>query len=132
MLPLIVRMYADNVHISLTNSDLIFTYLDHIYSPYYIWLGRPRSCDTSQFTHAFEVEGGNTVGNYSPRSIASSPKSHSDAIPVLEIGSPLIAASLSKPQSKETLVDIVPPLSSFHYQVKKVYHVRCHPKMHVF
>ncbi|PPR00108.1 hypothetical protein CVT24_008964 [Panaeolus cyanescens] len=88
--------------------------------PYYIWLGRPRDCDTSQFTHAFEVEGGNTVGNCSPRSLASSSPVLANSIPTLEIGSPLLGSStVSKPHAKETLIDIVPPLSSFHYQVKK-------------
>ncbi|KAF8313463.1 S-adenosyl-L-methionine-dependent methyltransferase [Clavulina sp. PMI_390] len=35
--------------------------------PYYIWIGCSRSRDTSRFAHAFEVEGGNLVGNCSPK-----------------------------------------------------------------
>ncbi|TFK53663.1 S-adenosyl-L-methionine-dependent methyltransferase [Heliocybe sulcata] len=91
--------------------------------PYYIWLGRSRSCDVSAFCHAFEVEGGNTIGNCSPspRSLqAGNVVKESELIPSLEIGEPAIP--LSTPESEqhrlETAVNITPPLSSFHYQIK--------------
>ncbi|KAJ7925215.1 hypothetical protein B0H13DRAFT_2229697 [Mycena leptocephala] len=64
--------------------------------PYYIWLGRSRSCDVSRACHAFEVEGGNTIGNCSPHH--------------------------QKPSRKlrnEMVIDVTPPFSSFHYHTNK-------------
>ncbi|KDQ55857.1 hypothetical protein JAAARDRAFT_195669 [Jaapia argillacea MUCL 33604] len=85
--------------------------------PYYVWLGRSRSCDTSRFCHAFEVEGGNMIGNCSPspRALAAgSVTKESEFVPTLEIGEPVIPI-----ESKGgAVVNITPPLSSFHYQVK--------------
>lgn len=81
--------------------------------PYYIWLGRPRSCDVSRFCHAFEVEGGNLIGNGSPSSFAI--VKESEAIPPLEIGKPVI----DKVVRADAVINITPPLSSFHYQLGK-------------
>ncbi|KAH7928898.1 hypothetical protein BV22DRAFT_1003840 [Leucogyrophana mollusca] len=82
--------------------------------PYYIWLGRSRSCDVSRFCHAFEVDGGNVIGNCSPASlVAVKPMEH---IPPLEIGEAAIELQL---EGAATVVNITPPLSSFHYQVGK-------------
>ncbi|EPQ56989.1 hypothetical protein GLOTRDRAFT_127372 [Gloeophyllum trabeum ATCC 11539] len=93
--------------------------------PYYMWLGRSRSCDVSAFCHAFEVEGGNTVGNCSPspRSLmAANPIKESEHIPSLEIGEPAIPLANETTESStsrlDTVVNITPPLSSFHYQIK--------------
>ncbi|KAG6813636.1 hypothetical protein H0H92_008872 [Tricholoma furcatifolium] len=58
--------------------------------PYYIWLGRPRACDVSRQCHAFEVEGGNLIGNCSPLLLQN--KVTSDAIPPLEIGEPALGS----------------------------------------
>ncbi|KAG6816964.1 hypothetical protein H0H87_001278 [Tephrocybe sp. NHM501043] len=83
--------------------------------PYYIWLGRPRSCDVSQICHAFEIEGGNLIGNCSP--LLQQAKV-ADSVPPLEIGEP--ALTVNAPVDRATVVvDITPPLSSFHYQVNK-------------
>ena len=85
-------------------------------SPYYIWLGRSRSCDVSRFCHAFEVESGNLIGNCSP----ASPNVIKDAkvIPLLDIGKPALEVAPSVPA--HATINITPPLSSFHYQVGNV------------
>lgn len=92
------------------------------FSPYYIWLGRPRSCDTSRFSHAFEIEGGNTVGNCSPATFTT--VKETEIVPPLEIGEPVLAMSRGlnsdAPLPVATVIDITSPLSSFHYQVKNV------------
>ncbi|KDR80288.1 hypothetical protein GALMADRAFT_92595 [Galerina marginata CBS 339.88] len=80
--------------------------------PYYIWLGRPRACDVTRFCHAFEVEGGNTIGNCSP--VPLKEFKETETVPPLDIGEPQMAVVKAA-----NIINITPPLSSFHYQVKK-------------
>ncbi|KAH7886768.1 hypothetical protein F5I97DRAFT_1927075 [Phlebopus sp. FC_14] len=82
--------------------------------PYYIWLGRSRSCDVSRFCHAFEVESGNMIGNCSPSSFVTIKES--EIIPPLEIGKPAFEHEAPK---SDTVINVSPPLSSFHYQLGK-------------
>ncbi|KAH8119073.1 hypothetical protein DFH11DRAFT_1780569, partial [Phellopilus nigrolimitatus] len=90
--------------------------------PYYIWLGRSRSTDVSRFLHAFEVESGNTIGNTTPRSLrAAKEKDPVLPVPELEIGDSALdlgIASGKEEGSPMITIDMTPPLSSFHYQVK--------------
>ncbi|KAF8902789.1 hypothetical protein CPB84DRAFT_1846150 [Gymnopilus junonius] len=95
--------------------------------PYYIWLGRPRSCDITRFCHAFEVDGGNMIGNCSPsgafKDVNKKQEAEADVVPPLDISDPVFevpqpAASAMIPV-KANVINITPPLSSFHYQVKK-------------
>ncbi|KAJ7072413.1 hypothetical protein C8F01DRAFT_245474 [Mycena amicta] len=80
--------------------------------PYFIWLGRSRSCpDVARACHAFEVEGGNTIGNCSPISLRAT-KDAEDAVPSLQIGEPILDL-----QPQPTVVDIASPFSSFHYHI---------------
>ncbi|TDL26086.1 S-adenosyl-L-methionine-dependent methyltransferase [Rickenella mellea] len=81
--------------------------------PYYVWLGRSRSCDVSRLCHAFEVEGGNVVGSPSPRSL----KAIQDAlaVPLLDIGEPAVEAPANE---SPVVIDVTHPLTSFHYQIK--------------
>lgn len=88
-----------------------------VHSPYYIWLGRSRGCDVSRFCHAFEVEGGNQIGNCSPAAPFGGVKEPAEPIPPLEIGSP---AMDDEPVRADAVINITPPLSSFHYQLGKV------------
>ncbi|KIK86599.1 hypothetical protein PAXRUDRAFT_831896 [Paxillus rubicundulus Ve08.2h10] len=81
--------------------------------PYYIWLGRSRSCDVSRFCHAFEVEGGNMVGNCSPSFLTIK---ESEIIPSLEIGRPAVEPQVTQ---ADAVINFKPPLSSFHYQLGK-------------
>lgn len=86
--------------------------IDSWFRPYYIWLGRSRSCDVTRFCHAFEVEGGSTIGNCSP-------------VLSLDFKPPLVVANdNSEPRSpsddRRSVINITAPLSSFHYQIKKV------------
>ncbi|KZP16506.1 hypothetical protein FIBSPDRAFT_1047462 [Athelia psychrophila] len=86
--------------------------------PYYVWLGRPRSCDVSRFCHAFEVDCGNSIGNTTPQSL-SPVKETEMLVPPLEIGAPAMDLALdvaAKPPA--IVIDVSSPLSSFHYQVK--------------
>ena len=82
--------------------------------PYYIWLGRSRFCDVTRFCHAFEVEGGNTIGNCSPASLE------------FKIVSPSVSNVSHDPEPRlpshdgRSVINITAPLSSFHYQIKKV------------
>ncbi|RDB16813.1 hypothetical protein Hypma_002666 [Hypsizygus marmoreus] len=85
--------------------------------PYYIWLGRPRSCDVSRICHAFEVEGGNLIGNCSPTPSMYDAKV-TETVPPLEIGEPIMDVQVAV-DSPPMVIDITPPLSSFHYQVNK-------------
>lgn len=87
-------------------------------SPYYIWLGRPRSCDVTQACHAFEIEGGNLIGNCSP-TLSRQDNKDSEIVPPLEIGEPVMDVQ-QLASGSQTVIDISPPLSSFHYQVNKV------------
>ncbi|KAF9220624.1 hypothetical protein BS17DRAFT_759265 [Gyrodon lividus] len=82
--------------------------------PYYIWLGRSQLCDVSRFCHAFEVEGGNMLGNCSPSSFTT--LKESESIPSLEIGKPALEPEVSE---ADAVINVKPPLSSFHYQVGK-------------
>jgi betaine lipid synthase len=64
------------------------------------------------------------VGNLSPLSLpASSPTS---SVPELELGESAIGSYFGPPSPTRaaTVIDITPPLSSFHYQLK---HVRGSP-----
>jgi len=108
VVPFIVRMSVLS-HSYLRLSLLMF------YSPYYIWLGRSRSCDVSRFCHAFEVEGGNMLGNCSPASFTTI--KDSETIPPIEIGEPALKTQASH---ADALITVKPPLSSFHYHLGKV------------
>lgn len=57
--------------------------------PYYIWIGCSRSRDTSRFSHAFEVEGGNSIGNCSPVNGPTMP-ALSSSMPDLDLGLALL------------------------------------------
>ncbi|KAJ7703287.1 S-adenosyl-L-methionine-dependent methyltransferase [Mycena rosella] len=81
--------------------------------PYYIWLGRPRSCDVSRACHAFEVEGGNMIGNCSPVSLKAIKGAEDQLVPSLQIGEPVLEYG-----PEATTIDITPPFSSFHYHIK--------------
>ncbi|KAG8215856.1 hypothetical protein J3R82DRAFT_7811 [Butyriboletus roseoflavus] len=81
--------------------------------PYYIWLGRSRSCDVSHFCHVFEVESGNMIGNCSPASF--SVIKDSKMIPLLDIGKSVVEVEVQVPA--HSTINITPPLSSFHYHV---------------
>ncbi|TFK44649.1 hypothetical protein BDQ12DRAFT_593303 [Crucibulum laeve] len=86
--------------------------------PYYIWLGRPRACDVTRFCHAFEVEGGNTIGNCSP--VPTTGTKNLEVVPTLEIGEPIIQlSSLTALEKAANVINITPPLSAFHYQIEK-------------
>ncbi|KAJ6609830.1 hypothetical protein B0H10DRAFT_450307 [Mycena sp. CBHHK59/15] len=82
--------------------------------PYYIWLGRPRSCDVSRTCHAFEVEGGNMIGNCSPASLNAVTMAE-DLVTSLQIGEPALDLKLERPRA--ITIDITPPFSSFHYHI---------------
>ena len=88
-----------------------------VFRPYYVWLGRSRSCDVTRFCHAFEVEGGNTIGNCSPVSLE---------FKNTKTVSPQVANTSQDPEPRFTsddrrsVINITAPLSSFHYQIKKV------------
>ncbi|KAF8919951.1 hypothetical protein CPB85DRAFT_734180 [Mucidula mucida] len=82
--------------------------------PYYVWLGRPRGCDVSRFCHAFEVDGGNIIGNCSPQAFTTIPNVDA-TVPPLLIGEPILPIQNA---GKQMVIDVTPPLSSFHYQVK--------------
>ncbi|KAE9411149.1 S-adenosyl-L-methionine-dependent methyltransferase [Gymnopus androsaceus JB14] len=84
--------------------------------PYYIWLGRPRTADVSKTCHAFEIEGGNTVGNCSPNGSFKVVRDAELSMPPLELGSPVID---QREEKQDVVINITPPLSSFHYQVNK-------------
>ena len=92
--------------------------IDFSNSPYYIWLGRPRSCDVTQACHAFEIEGGNLIGNCSP-TLSRQENKDSEIVPPLEIGESVMDVQQLASRT-QTVIDISPPLSSFHYQVNKV------------
>lgn len=95
------------------------------HSPYYIWLGRPRAADVSKTCHAFEIEGGNTVGNCSPNSSFKVVKDTELSLPPLDLGSPIIDQREEK--QANVVINITPPFSSFHYQVNKVCVSNHHP-----
>lgn len=102
-------------------SNLRFTTFinDHHLSPYYVWLGRPRTCDVTRSCHAFEIEGGNTIGNCSP--VPYKAIKDLETVPPLEIGTPILDLPPNLDvDEKALIIDVRPPLSSFHYQLKKV------------
>ncbi|KAJ7594816.1 hypothetical protein C8J56DRAFT_927718 [Mycena floridula] len=89
--------------------------------PYYIWLGRPRSCDltVSRSCHAFEVDGGNMIGNCSPEGPFTIVK-EAEVVPPLEIGESELDMTLqllAKRPGRGVAIDVTPPLSSFHYHI---------------
>jgi betaine lipid synthase len=73
----------------------------------------------SRFCHAFEVEGGNMVGNCSP---SFSTIKESEIIPSLEIGKPVLEPLVTQ---ADAVINVKPPLSSFHYQLGKVCIIVC-------
>lgn len=94
--------------------------------PYYIWIGCSRSRDTSRFTHAFEVEGGNLIGNCSPLTPAVDMANMK--VPPLDIGSPILDldSELGKMEKKTrsnsvssqtTIVEVTPPLRYVGYSL---------------
>ncbi|KAF8210227.1 hypothetical protein K438DRAFT_1809216 [Mycena galopus ATCC 62051] len=74
--------------------------LPFIRIPYYIWLGRSRSCDVSRACRAFEVEGGNLIGS------SPAPSKTTKKIEEL-LPSPLLGH------------EIIPPFTAFHYHLHK-------------
>ena len=86
------------------------------FRPYYVWLGRSRSCDVTRFCHAFEVEGGNTIGNCSPVSLEfKNTKTASQ-----QVTNTSHDPEPRFPPDDRSVINITAPLSSFHYQIKKV------------
>jgi betaine lipid synthase len=114
ILPFIVRMF---VYLQF-QPCLLASLINFSNSPYYIWLGRPRSCDVTRVCHAFEIEGGNLIGNCSP-TISRQETKDTEFVPPLEIGEPVMDVQ-QLASNTQTVIDISPPLSSFHYQVNKV------------
>lgn len=114
--------------------------------PYYIWVGCSRKRDTSRFVHAFEIEGGNLLGNCSPVHRPTVPVPTA-SLPDLDLG-PAALGDLQNANLKEksaVIVNVTPPLryiqgmlssnssgssqspvhSSFHYQLKHVRYQSC-------
>ncbi|THH30331.1 hypothetical protein EUX98_g3843 [Antrodiella citrinella] len=88
--------------------------------PYYIWLGRCRTADVSRFVHAFEVESGNTIGNTTPHALKAI-KAQDDIPEFEDLGES--AVQLSSPSSRKAareavVIDVSPPLSTFHYAIR--------------
>ncbi|KAF8712289.1 hypothetical protein RHS03_01090, partial [Rhizoctonia solani] len=79
--------------------------------PYYVWLGCSRSVNVSAALEAFETDSGNSVGNYSPKSVASTSglKRVASVIKLGEDGSD------SEVESDTQLEQVVPPSTAFHY-----------------
>ncbi|KAF8750783.1 hypothetical protein RHS01_08892 [Rhizoctonia solani] len=79
--------------------------------PYYVWLGCSRSVNVSAALEAFETDSGNSVGNYSPKSAASTSglKRVASVIKLGEDGSD------SEVEVDTQLEHVVPPSSAFHY-----------------
>ena len=73
-----------------------------------------------RFCHAFEIEGGNLVGNCSPQPLIAVKEKETEVVPPLEIGEPAMSLNMDKEREKVAVIDIMGPLSSFHYQVKNV------------
>jgi betaine lipid synthase len=88
-----------------------------------MWLGCSRSRDTSRVSHAFEVEGGNIVGNCSPSltplTAAASATDAPEMAP-LDLGSSALGEKIVAPIPDAVIINVTPPLSSFHYQIKHV------------
>lgn len=113
--PIYSPLHHQNVSLGPHNHSTTTNFI--INSPYYIWLGRPRSCDVTQACHAFEIEGGNFIGNCSPTILQQDAK-ECDIVPTLEIGQPVLV--IETYHNTPTIIEITAPLSSFHYQVQKV------------
>jgi hypothetical protein len=58
------------------------------------------------------------IGNCSP-TLPRQETEESEFVPPLEIGEPVVSVK-ERVFSSQTVIDITPPLSSFHYQVNKV------------
>ena len=86
-----------------------------VFRPYYVWLGRSRSCDVTRFCHAFEVEGGNTIGNCSPVSLEFKDTKTAFSQVINTPSEPRFPSD-----ERRGVISITAPLSSFHYQIKKV------------
>ncbi|KAI3619807.1 betaine lipid [Moniliophthora roreri] len=84
--------------------------------PYYIWLGRPRSADVSRHCYAFEVDGGNTIGNCSPSAVALGGNRETENIPPLELSQSIMDNKGDK-CTGAVVINVTPPLSSFHYHI---------------
>lgn len=85
-------------------------------SPYYVWLGCSRSVNVSAALEAFEVDSGNSVGNYSPKSTAI--RTGLKRVPSfrqLEDG-----MSEDSGVDVDEVVQIGPPNSAFHYHSQTV------------
>ncbi|KAH8096692.1 S-adenosyl-L-methionine-dependent methyltransferase [Cristinia sonorae] len=87
--------------------------------PYYIWIGRCRTADVSRFVHAFEVEGGNTIGNTTPHALKAI-KAQDDLPDFNDLGeSALVMSPASNIRDRDAVViDVSPPLSTFHYAIR--------------
>ena len=81
------------------------------HSPYYIWLGRSRACDSNRISFTPEFDS-NTAGNLSKLSTESN--SSNDNLSLLS------ESSTDTLAQTEHVIDITPPLSSFQYQTSKV------------
>ncbi|KAG8708678.1 hypothetical protein FRC09_001099 [Ceratobasidium sp. 395] len=77
--------------------------------PYYVFIGCPRSVNVSAALEAFEVDSGNSVGNYSPKPVAN--KSNLRRIPSYSLD----GSSTSEISDKDLAAELAPPSSSFHY-----------------
>lgn len=80
-------------------------------SPYYVWLGCSRSVNVSAALEAFETDSGNSVGNYSPKSIAST-RGLKRVTSLVRLG--------GSDSEVEVLEQINPPSSAFHYHSQTV------------
>jgi hypothetical protein len=96
--------------------SLLFCLCSQLGSPYYVWLGCSRSVNVSAALQAFETDSGNSVGNYSPKSVASTTglKRVSSVIRLGEDGSD------SEVDVDTQLEQVVPPSSAFHYHSQTV------------
>ncbi|KAG8722187.1 hypothetical protein FRC08_005936 [Ceratobasidium sp. 394] len=73
--------------------------------PYYVFIGCSRSVNVSTALEAFEVDSGNSVGNYSPKSVASTSN-------LLRVSSYSLEG---RNPDADMAIELVPPSSSFHY-----------------
>lgn len=65
------------------------------------------------------------IGNCSPSTFVTL-KETDNVVPPLEIGEPVIPLNKEQTSSNHDMViDVTPPLSSFHYQLKKVGYLCC-------
>jgi hypothetical protein len=66
---------------------------------------------------AFEVDSGNSVGNYSPKSVPS--KSNLQRVPSYELVDGMVSQS-SGSLDVDAALQLAPPSSSFHYHAQTV------------